>query len=268
MRLDGSEPKNNKKIIRKDESESVSTPLDPYKKPERHSIDKTGREPSDNIDYRSIFGILPTKPMVPERQSIQAIPEEISPRMKLHQRLESGGGYERLEEFDPRRRRMLQTYLTTEKTLSEIAQEEGLSKTQAHQQIHAGMDVAFFELPEDQRAEYGNDPANAIKTRTAQQTNAKSERISQAADKRKNPDTGKIDISESQRDSIGQAATRRWQQYREGMYTGRPVGRPPKSGNTPKNEATEGEFQVGYESEKHGKPNRRSTIRITRSSGR
>ncbi len=158
---------------------------------------------------------------------------EISPAMKLHQRLERVGAYERLRQLDPRRATLLQTYLTTEKSIADAGKEAGLqSRTQAHQLIHSSLEVAFFALPEQERAEYGNDPTNALRLRTAQQTQAKSERIKEAHDRRRNSDTGKVEISATQRLHVTEANQRRGKQIRERTYTGRPVGRPRKNVTT------------------------------------
>jgi hypothetical protein len=146
----------------------------------------------------------------------QAIPGGILPAMKLHQRLDSAGVYERLEQFDPRRRRMLQTYLTTPKSAGVIGKEEGIqTRQQANQLIRSTFDIAFFALPEDQRAEYGNDPNVAWQTSAAQKTHTKGETIKEALDERRNPDTEKIEFSDTHIAHLSEAATKRWERERE-----------------------------------------------------
>lgn|GEM_PF-4343346 len=237
----GLEGKNNKKTVKNKSENDLS------------NLFKTG-ERRRNLDSHRSSDILPTAPMGRSREAKQGIqpeiePRKISPGMKLHQQLESARAYDRLNQFDARRAKMLQTYLTTEKSISEIAQEEGLSKTQAHQQIHASMDVAFFTLPEDQRAEYDNNPEVAFQTRSMQQTQTKSERLKEAHSNRpKNADTGKIVFSETHRQRLTEGNLRRWQREREAAQATRTSEQPEKehqeqadhrkSSNTSKNEAT------------------------------
>jgi len=159
----------------------------------------------------------------------QAIPGEISPAMKLHQRLESAGAYERVGQLrdGDRRRRMLQNYLTTPKSAGVIGEEEGIqNRTIAHQLIRSAMDVAFFALPEDQLTEYDNNPEVAWRISAEQKTHTKGERIKETLDERRNPDTGKVEFSETHKQNVAAANQRRGQEIREGTYTGKPVGRP------------------------------------------
>jgi hypothetical protein len=127
-----------------------------------------------------------------------------TPAMMLHQRLENAGAYERLKQLDPRRATLLQTYLTTEMPVKELGMLPGVglrSRGQTQTLLHSSMDIAFFALPQQERAEYDNNPANALKTRSAQQTQTKSERITEA--------------NKTRRRAI-----------QEGTYTGKPIGRP------------------------------------------
>lgn len=176
------------------------------------------------------------------KEAIQRVPVptgEPTPAMKLHQRLESAGAYDRLRQLDPRRATLLQTYLTTEKSAAEAGKEVGIgNRIQAHELIHSSMEVAFFALSEEERAAYENNPAKALQTRSKMQTQAKIERLKDAQSKRpRNPETGKIEISDTHKQHLTEAVTksnqRRGQQIREGTYTGKPVGRPRKNGNTP-----------------------------------
>src|SRR5205807_712901 len=106
------------------------------------------------------------------------LPGEPSPAMKLHQRLERAGAYERLRQLDSRRATLLQTYLTTEKPALDIGKEIGIrSRSRATELLHSAIEIAFFALPEDERAAYSNSPTVALQTRSKQQTQTKSERL-------------------------------------------------------------------------------------------
>lgn len=110
----------------------------------------------------------------------QEVPPQLQASYQLHQRLEIAGAYERLRQLDPRRATLLQTYLTTEKNVKEVGAEAGFrSRTRAQELLYSSMEVAFFALPEEERAEYGNNPATALQTRSKLQTETKSKRITQ-----------------------------------------------------------------------------------------
>ncbi len=165
-------------------------------------------------------------------EAIQGLqPREISPAMTLHQRLEGGGGYERLRQLDPRRAILLQTYLTTDKSALDAGKEVGLnSRSRSTELLHSAMELAFFTLPENERAEYDNNPAKALQTRSRQQTQTKRNRLKEAHSNRpKNQDTGKIEYSATHKENIAAANQRRGKAYREGTYTGKPIGRPRKN---------------------------------------
>ncbi len=245
MSLENLGGKVNKDTIENKSGNVSSTPFDPFRKPERRGI----------LDSHSRSGTMSAELMEKLTGQLgknEVISPPISDAMKLHQRLERAGGYERLE-FDPRRRVMLQKYLTTPKSAGVIGEEEGIqNRQQAHQLIRSAMDVAFSALPEDQRAEYDNNPAVAWRPIAEEKTHTKGEKIKEALDERKNPETGKIEFSDTHLANLKEAITksnqRRGEQIREGTYKGKPVGRPRKSEDTstlqealdnrPKNEAT------------------------------
>ncbi len=171
-------------------------------------------EKLNDLDYLRSPDILSAERMRELGGRIEKI-GEISPAMKLHQRLESSGAYAKL---DPRRRAMLQTYLSTETPITDLGKlpEVGLkSKPRLIELLHSGMEVAFYNLPQDIQQKYGT-PENALRTRTVQQTQTKSERLKQSHSRRKkNSDTGKIEFSDTHHAHIKEGATRRWQRYRE-----------------------------------------------------
>jgi len=164
------------------------------------------------------------------------VPGEITPAMKLHQRLERAGAYEKL---DARRRAMLQTYLTTETPIPDLGK---LSEVQLKSRslltglLHSGMEDAFNALPETERAAYDNNPAVALQTRSRQQTQTKGEKIKDALNKYRNPESGKVEFSENHRqhraEAVKKSNQRRGQEIRKGTYTGKPVGRPRKNTTT------------------------------------
>src|SRR5260370_24859180 len=114
------------------------------------------------------------------------------------------------------------------------------------------MDVGFYGLREDKRAEYDNKHAVAWRPIAEEKTHTKGEKIKEALDERKNPETGKIEFSDTHLANLKEAITksnqRRGEQIREGTYKGKHVGRPRKTEDTstlqedldnrPKNEAT------------------------------
>ncbi len=157
-------------------------------------------------EINNMCGIIADEYMEKLQQQI-----ETSAAMRLDQRLERAGAYERLTQLDPRGAAMLQTYLTTEKSMSEVGKEVGLrSRTSAHQIIHSSMEIAFSALPEEERAEYDNDPTAALRTRSAQQTKTKGERIREAhSHLPRNPETGKIQFPKSQIDRMSASQTLR-----------------------------------------------------------
>jgi len=166
-----------------------------------------------NLDSRSRSGILQSDDMGLEG-SIQGVkpPVEPTPAMKLHQQLKDAGAYERLGQVDPRRGRMLQTYLTTEKSTEDIGKEIGLSRSRSTELLHSAMDIAFFALREEDRAEYNNNPANALRTITAQRRQKNLEQFQQS---HRNEETGKIEFSETHRQRLTEANLRRWENARE-----------------------------------------------------
>jgi hypothetical protein len=114
----------------------------------------------------------------------QEIPPQLQASYQLHQRLEMAGAYDRLKQIDPRRATLLAMYLTTEKNVKEIGEETGFrSRTRAQECLYSSINIAFFALPEQERAEYGNNPATALQTRSTVQTQTKSEKISKTLTK-------------------------------------------------------------------------------------
>ena len=205
---------------------------------ERRRLTKTERRErggSSVLDFTPSSATLTPEPMGIVEGSGQGIPGVFSPAQRLDQQLESAGAYERVEQLrdGARRRRMLQNYITTPKSAADIGEDEGIqNRTIAHQLIRSAMDVAFFALPEDQRAaDYDNNPEVAWRISAEQKTHTKGEKIKEALDKYRNPETGKVEFSETHRQNVTAANQRRGEQIREGTYTGNPVGRPRNSKN-------------------------------------
>lgn len=173
-----------------------------------------------------------------------------SPSFMLHKRLEGAGAYERL---DTRRRSLLQTYLTTENPIQDLGylpEVQLKSRPLLSNLAHSAMKDAFNELPESERADYDNDPEVAFRTRSAQKTELSVERHQEALDELRNPETGKVEYSETHRQNTTASNQKRSLQIQEGTYNGKPLGgwrpgagRPRKSGETPKNEVT-GEIEL------------------------
>jgi len=107
----------------------------------------------------------------------QEVPPQLQASYQLHHRLEMSGAYERLEQLDPRRSILLRTYLTSDKPVKDIAAELGIGNSTAKFMVHTSMEVAFFTLPEEQRAEYDNSPLTALQVRSTVQTKTKSDRV-------------------------------------------------------------------------------------------
>ncbi len=161
---------------------------------------------------RSTLGSIP---IISFGSDLTIIPPEKRLACLLHCQLKYAGAYEILTQITPQGAVLLDAYLMTSESVWDIGKLLGLtSQTRSHELLHSSMAIAFPALPEHIRKEYGNNPKNALKVRTSYQTPTKSKRIKDDHSQRhKNPETGKIEISDIQRKHMKEGAKRRWQQY-------------------------------------------------------
>lgn len=152
------------------------------------------------------------KPQPQEAATTGNTPEVIPPYVKLHNQIEQAGAYNLLS---PERAKLLQTYLTTDSTMTDIKKAEGFKSVSGlHSNIYTSLERIWEHIPEDVRQEYGS-AKDAIKTKSAHHSEFSRRRIKQRLDKLGRADVEKVEFKDTHKTHLSEAASRRWERERE-----------------------------------------------------
>lgn len=113
--------------------------------------------------------------------------------------------------------RFLRTFLMTDQSINAMAQAEQGAWTTAgiHKNLYTTLEQIWNAIPQEQRQGFQSGE-EAIKTMTKSETKeeANRERMRQGWDRLRQPETGAIEFSDTHKDNLSQAASRRQQRIR------------------------------------------------------